>query len=86
MPPGLKLNITLFSYAGQLNFGLIASKDSMPNLHRLAEHIEMALTELEEAIRSDPVPKKANGRASVKKKKIPTKKKAKSRSRKVKAS
>ena len=86
LPPGLKLNITLFSYAGQLNFGLIASKDSMPNLHRLAEHIEMALTELEEAIQSDPVPKKANGRASAKKKKIPTKKKAKRRSRKVKVS
>jgi len=50
LPPGLHLNITLFSYGGKLNFGLIATEDSLPELHQLSRHIEDAFTELEDAI------------------------------------
>ncbi len=71
LPPGLHLNITLFSYGGYLNFGLIATKDTLPDLHRLGEHIEQALTDLEEAIKTAPPKPKAK-----KKKKRVVKKKA----------
>ncbi len=50
LPPSNLLNITLFSYAGDLYFGLIAT-DELPQLQRLAEHVEAAFTELEESVR-----------------------------------
>ena len=43
------LNITLFSYAGQLYFGLIAT-DELPNLDRLSLYVSDAFTELEQAV------------------------------------
>jgi len=43
------LNITLFSYAGQLFFCLIATED-LPELPLLAGYVEQAFTELEEAV------------------------------------
>ena len=46
LPPSNLLNVTLFSYAGDLFFGLIAS-DVLPNLPRLAQYIEEAFGELE---------------------------------------
>ena len=60
LPPGLHLNITLFSYGGKLNFGLVATEDSLPELHRLSRHIEDAFTELEDAIDWKPG-KSSNG-------------------------
>ncbi len=74
LPPGLHLNITLFSYGGKLNFGLIATKETLPELHRLSEHIEAAFTELEEAIDWKPG-KSSNGqaRAAAPKRKRPRK-------------
>jgi WS/DGAT/MGAT family acyltransferase len=49
LPPSNLLNITLFSYAGSLYFGLIAT-DALPNLDRLGKLIEEAFVELEESI------------------------------------
>ncbi|MEQ1515655.1 MAG: wax ester/triacylglycerol synthase family O-acyltransferase [Usitatibacteraceae bacterium] len=50
LPPSNLLNITLFSYSGDLFFGLIAT-DELPNLHRLGEYVQEAFTELEESVR-----------------------------------
>jgi WS/DGAT/MGAT family acyltransferase len=50
LPPSNLLNITLFSYAGDLFFGLVAT-DELPNLHRLGEYVQEAFTELEDSVR-----------------------------------
>jgi diacylglycerol O-acyltransferase len=50
LPPSNLLNITLFSYAGQLFFCLIAT-DELPQLARLAEYLQQSFTELEDAVR-----------------------------------
>ena len=50
LPPSNLLNITLFSYAGDLFFGLIAT-DELPNLQRLGEYVQAAFTELESSVR-----------------------------------
>ena len=49
LPAGNLLNITLFSYAGQLFFGLIAS-DELPNLERLSTYVGEAFSELEQSV------------------------------------
>jgi len=49
LPPGNLLNITLFSYAGQLYFGLIAT-DELPKLGELSLYIDEAFGELEKAV------------------------------------
>ena len=50
LPPSNLLNITLFSYAGDLFFGLIAT-DELPNLQRLGTYVQEAFTELEASVR-----------------------------------
>ena len=55
LPPSNLLNITLFSYAGQLSFGLIAT-DELPELPRLGEYIQLAFGELEDAVRDAHAP------------------------------
>jgi len=49
LPPGNLLNITLFSYAENLFFGLIAT-DALPNLECLSRYIGEAFTELEQSV------------------------------------
>lgn len=49
LPPSNLLNITLFSYAGELFFGLIAT-DELPHLERLGEYVSEAFTELENSV------------------------------------
>lgn len=49
LPPTHLLNITLFSYAGQLYVGLVAT-DTLPNLPRLAELVEEEFAVLEKAV------------------------------------
>lgn len=49
LPPSNLLNITLFSYAGDLFFGLIAT-DELPNLQRLGDYVQEAFTELEQSV------------------------------------
>jgi diacylglycerol O-acyltransferase / wax synthase len=50
LPPSNLLNITLFSYAGDLYFGLIAT-DELPHLQRLGRYVEEAFAELETSVR-----------------------------------
>jgi len=50
LPPSNLLNITLFSYAGMLYFGLIAT-DELPNLQRLGDYVQEAFVELEDSVR-----------------------------------
>ncbi|MCE4537825.1 WS/DGAT domain-containing protein [Pelomonas sp. P7] len=49
MPATHLMNITLFSYAGTLYFGLIAT-DALPNLGRLAGYVEEEIAALEAAV------------------------------------
>lgn len=49
LPATHLLNITLFSYAGTLYFGLIAT-DALPNLSRLSAYIDEEITALEAAV------------------------------------
>jgi WS/DGAT/MGAT family acyltransferase len=44
---GLGLNITLQSYAGSLDFGLIAARSAIPDIRRLARGLQQAFEELE---------------------------------------
>lgn len=52
---GLGLNITLQSYAGSLDFGLLAARSGVPDLHRMARGLLEAFAELE-AARPPPAP------------------------------
>jgi WS/DGAT/MGAT family acyltransferase len=44
---GLALNITCGSYAGEVNFGFIGCRETLPHLQRLAVYCGEAMTELE---------------------------------------
>ncbi|MDZ7676288.1 MAG: wax ester/triacylglycerol synthase family O-acyltransferase [Acidimicrobiales bacterium] len=46
---GQALNITLSSYDGSLDFGLIGDRNAVPHLQNLLEHLEESLTGLEHA-------------------------------------
>lgn len=47
---GLALNITQTSYAGQMEFGLLADRDALPRMQRLIDDLEDALAGLERAL------------------------------------
>jgi len=47
---GQALNITLTSYNGNLEFGLIGCRRRVPHLQRLLTHLEDSLAELEKAV------------------------------------
>jgi diacylglycerol O-acyltransferase len=44
---GFALNITLVSYHGNLDFGIMACRRSVPNVQRLIDYLEDALVDLE---------------------------------------
>ena len=46
---GIGLNVTVWSYLGQLNFGLVACPQAMPDLWGLTDHLHDALEELTKA-------------------------------------
>lgn len=46
---GLALNITVISYADNIEFGLIGCRRSIPHLQRLLDHLEASLSELEDS-------------------------------------
>jgi diacylglycerol O-acyltransferase len=58
---GFAMNITLVSYAENLDFGIIACRRSVPHVQRLIDYLEDALVELEDAagIRAAPPRKPA---------------------------
>lgn len=47
---GQAMNITLTSYAGQVQFGIVGCRRSVPSLQRLLVHLEESLQGLEEAV------------------------------------
>jgi len=47
---GQALNITLASNAGNLDFGLVGCRRSVPHLQRLLTHLESSLKDLERAV------------------------------------
>lgn len=47
---GFALNITFVSYHGNLDFGIIACRQTVPRVQRLIDHLEASLVELEEMI------------------------------------
>lgn len=49
LAPGLRMNITLFSYAGTLHFGVVATQD-MKELQKLADYIGDEFQKFEDAI------------------------------------
>jgi diacylglycerol O-acyltransferase / wax synthase len=49
---GIGLNITVWSYCGSLNFGIVSCQELMPDLWRLTDHIQDALEELKKAVAS----------------------------------
>jgi len=46
---GLAVNITVTSYAGSLDFGIVACRKSIPRVQRIIDFLEDGLAELEEA-------------------------------------
>ena len=56
---GLALNITLISYLDQLDFGLIACRDTLPDIEKLADNIVDQFEELKRAVER----RRANGKA-----------------------
>ncbi|WP_067681838.1 WS/DGAT/MGAT family O-acyltransferase [Nocardia miyunensis] len=48
---GQALNITVTSTGGNLDFGVVACRRTVPDLHRLLDHLDTALTTLEEGTR-----------------------------------
>jgi len=44
---GLGLNITVMSYCGNLDFGIVADRDQMPDLWRMIDWLRDGLAELE---------------------------------------
>ena len=47
---GFALNITFVSYNGNLDFGIIACRKTVPRVQRLVDYLEQSLTELEEIV------------------------------------
>jgi len=43
----LALNMTLTSYNGQVEFGLIGCRRTLPSMQRMLDHLEEGLAELE---------------------------------------
>ncbi|MGV7824118.1 WS/DGAT/MGAT family O-acyltransferase [Mycobacterium kansasii] len=50
IPDGQALNITLWNNAGNLDFGLVGCRRSVPHLQRLLLHLESSLKDLEQAV------------------------------------
>ena len=46
----LALNITITSYAGEMGFGYIACRRSVPALQRMLDHTDESIAELEAAL------------------------------------
>jgi len=50
--PGHRLNVTMFSYNGKLDFGIIGASDYLPDLNMLSQFISEEFEELEKAVMS----------------------------------
>jgi diacylglycerol O-acyltransferase / wax synthase len=45
---GMGLNISVMSYCGHMDFGIVADREQMPDLWSMLDRLEAALEELEE--------------------------------------
>ncbi len=52
---GVGLNITIFSYRGTIHFGLVACRETIPDLDRIAHHLQDSLDELLKSAAERPV-------------------------------
>lgn len=50
LPPGMSLNITLYSYNGLINVGLVSCRSALPDLTDLADYVSNAFLELENEV------------------------------------
>lgn len=50
LPPGMSLNITLYSYNGSIHVGLVACRSALPDLTELADYIDDAFSALENEV------------------------------------
>ena len=50
----IALNITLISRNGEIDFGLIGCRRTLPHMQRLLDYLEESIVELEEAIGVTP--------------------------------
>lgn len=50
IPPDMVMNITVFSYAGQMFFGMIAGYEAMPHLPEMRSYMHEALEALEQEV------------------------------------
>ncbi len=69
IPPGLAMNITVFSYCDKFDLGVIGGYDAIPDIERLPEYVENALRALQAALarrdaRTHRGKRAAGGRAS----------------------
>ena len=48
--PGMNLNVTLVSHGNQIDFGLVADKQALPDLELIAEHMQLRFSELERQV------------------------------------
>lgn len=46
---GLGLNITVMSYDGQVDIGIVADREQVPDVWTLLDGLDLSLTELEDA-------------------------------------
>ena len=53
---GVGLNITVFSYKDSVDFGFMADREMVPDVWDMADHVRVALTELQEAAGLAPHP------------------------------
>ncbi len=61
LAPGSSLNITIYTYAGQMHFGVIAGREACPDLERLAQYIDEGLEELTH-VTGEPARERSSGR------------------------
>jgi hypothetical protein len=47
---GMGLNVTVMSYNGDLDIGIIADREQMPDVWTLLDDLDLSLTELEDAL------------------------------------
>ena len=76
---GQALNITLSNNAGNLDFGLVGCRRSVPSLQRLLGHLEDSLTDLERAMGTADATPTAAAAAAAKIKAAPRKRTAPSK-------
>jgi WS/DGAT/MGAT family acyltransferase len=67
---GLALNITILSYNGSLDYGLVACKQSMPGLRKFAANMQDAHRELLELAREPSPPPKVHAKKIAKRKPV----------------